>query len=338
MSYRIPQCEPNICDAEKRLVNAALDTNNPALGVCVERFEELVAQATGREWCVATSSGTGALRTALTALGVKGATVSVPSFTFAATVNAIIQAGGYPYFMDIDENWVAADIENGEGETKRITTPFVSVEVNGNPTRGTIIDACQSLGRGKIGGQLACLSFNGNKIITTGGGGAIIGDDPNLEAECRHYIRQCTIGKYLHDGIGSNERMPNLNAALGVAQMQRLGEFVEKKAEIALRYEMKIPYPPLPGKGTWLSGYIHDDALTHISTLQEMGIEAQPFFFPLHLQGPYKDFGRDPLPNTEAIWDRIVTLPSSTTLTETQQQQVIDAVLSLPAAEQTAVH
>jgi|ETNvirenome_6_85_1030632.scaffolds.fasta_scaffold70379_1 dTDP-4-amino-4,6-dideoxygalactose transaminase len=330
MSFDIPLLEPNMSGGwEHTCVAAAIDGNEPTRGDYVKEFEELVASATGRVWCVALCSGTAALHTALLALGTgKDHVLAVPSFTFAATVNAIIYTGAAPYFVDIDENWVSKSHPDGDG---------IYVEVNGNPAPegATIVDAAHSMGRGKIGGRLACLSFNGNKIITTGGGGAVIGDDPELEARVRYLANQCTDEKYKHGAIGLNYRMPNINAAIGVAQMQRLYEFVAKKKEIQKIYLEELPYEPLAGNGFWLSGYITDNAGEHIDALQAMGIEAQPFFHPLHLQAPYKDYPRDELPNTEAIYSCIVTLPSSTTLTEEQQQRVIDAVLSLPVGEQT---
>ena len=332
MSFEIPLLEPNMSSGwEARLATEAIEANDPCIGTYVQEFEELVAEATGRAWCVATCSGTAALHLALLASGIgKGDVVAVPSFTFAATVNAIIYTGAMPYFVDIDDNWVA-QFQND--------MPMLSVEVNGNPAPAGafLVDACQSMGRGKIGGRLACLSFNGNKIITTGGGGAVIGDEKELELGIRAMANHWTFDKYQHAAVGFNYRMPNINAAIGVAQMQRLDEFVAQKFAVAMIYheELSHLYEGLPGAGTWLSGYITDNAESHILALRQMGIEAQPFFYPLHLQPPYRDYPRDPLPNTEAIWNRIVTLPSSTGLTEDQQQRVIDAVLSLPVEEPT---
>lgn len=330
MKFDIPLLEPNMGQAEADAAMDAVRYNTPCQGPQIEEFESLVAKATKREWCVATSSGTAALHLSLLLLGVRsGTTVHVPSFTFAATANAIISCGANLWFADVDEKtWVAKQA-------------FLSVETLGNETSGlAVVDAACSIGRGKIGGILACLSFNGNKTITTGGGGAIVGDGEVCERELRLLIKHSHTENYNYEGIGYNYRMPNVNAAIGVAQMARLDEFVQKKIDISQRYFSAFYHyseslPHIEGAIPWLSGYQTDTAAEDIRRLREMGIEAKPFWKPLHLQEPYKDFPRDDLPITEKIWSRIVTLPSSTTLTDAQQSRVIESVLSLHPGEQT---
>jgi dTDP-4-amino-4,6-dideoxygalactose transaminase len=319
MQFDIPHLEPNMGGNEGLYAHRAIAAGEPCQGEYLEQFERLVAQATGRAWCVATSSGTASLHLALLAMEASATAfaLTTPSFTFCATANAIIQAGCTPHFVDIDPNTWIAD------------RAFVPVEALGNPCTGPygIVDAAASIGRGKIGGTLACLSFNGNKTITCGGGGAIVGDDPDLEEKLRE----------LRYPPHFNYRMPNVNAAIGCAQMERLDELAFKKFRIYERYraalENYLPGPDISAR--WLSGYMSNQRDYDILALRDQGIEARPFWTPLHLQDQWKEYPRDDLPVTEEIWQKIVTLPSSTTLTDEQQDRVIDAVLSLPQAEQT---
>lgn len=314
---------------EEQLVSRAIMDNEPCQGKYVKEFEELVASATGRAWCVATCSGTSALHLALSVLGWTDG-VYMPSYTFAATANAVAMVGAEISFSDVDpETWVADHAGSD-----------LVVETFGNYARGTLVDAACSIGSGEVGGKykLACLSFNGNKTITTGGGGAIVGDNIEREHKIRGLMGHANAGNYNYHSKGFNYAMPNVNAAIGVAQMSRLDEFVKKKRGISQRYKEELPYDPVPhseGSACWISGYQTHEAMNHIHKLNELGIGAAGFWEPLHLQAPWKDCPRGNLEVTEKIWNRVVMLPSSTSLTDEQQTKVIDAVLSLRQEGQT---
>jgi len=305
---------PNLTGKETEYVTDAIFSGHVGTnGKYVERFEEAVAKASGREWCIATSSGTAAIHLALEALSVPK-TVSLPSFTFGGTINAILAAGAKPYFVDISPyTWGARDA-------------VVSVETFGIPSGATgIVDAAASLGRGKIGGRLACFSFNANKTITTGGGGALVGDGPALLAKASIFARQGKVGKYEHSRNGLNYGMPNINAAIGLAQMDRLEEFIEIKRAIAKRYYEAFgqSFPNIKGGSCWMSGVQVEDAEQTAYVLGLRGVEACRMWTPLHLQTPWREVSRGTMGVTNHLWKRILTLPSSTGLTEGQQEKVI---------------
>lgn len=186
---------------------------------------------------------------------------------------------------------------------------------------------------------LSALSFNGNKTVTCGGGGVVTGTDEALLKKIRHLSTTARVGSdYDHDQIGYNYRMTNLQAAVGCAQMERFDELLTAKGTIAKAYDRAFedisalsPFPcaSWATSANWFCGVIADDAnraTSLISVLTEAGIGARQFWKPMHLQTPYKDSPTNPMPVTDAIWQRVVTLPCSTGLTEAEQGRVIDAV------------
>jgi perosamine synthetase len=201
---------------------------------------------------------------------------------------------------------------------------------------GPVIDAAPMLGNlldGDGDGPMACLSFNGNKTITTGQGGAVVGDDPEQERQVRHLASVAKSGPYEFDRPGFNYRMPNLNAAMGCAQMERLEEFRAAKVLTMQRYRQAgLDMLPSGWMAVWYAG---DNRMTKIMHLNALGIDARPFWKPLHLQAPYRDCPRAPLPSTEAIWDKLICLPCSTNLTAEDQDRVIEGCLSVAREEPT---
>jgi dTDP-4-amino-4,6-dideoxygalactose transaminase len=169
------------------------------------------------------------------------------------------------------------------------------------------------------------LSFNGNKTITTGQGGAVLGDNPDLEWVVRHLANVAKTDKYEHDAIGFNYRMANLNAAMGCAQMERLREFIDRKQAVWGRYRESLPM--LATHSAWMS--IAKIGHDKIPALREKDIDARPFWKPLHLQEPYQGCAKTLLGNTNALWQKLVCLPCSVSLTEEQQDRVIEACVSL---------
>ena len=296
----IPVAEPNLTGKEQEYVRAAIASGwVSGGGPFVERFENMVARATEREWCVATVTGTAALHVALAAVGVnKTSYVTLPSYTFIASANAISYLGAEVRFTDRPPVW---SID---------ATLLV-------PDRGlAVCDAAPGIGNPEATSQgwLATLSFNGNKTVTTGQGGAVVGDDRVLEERVRHLIVTAKTGHYKHDAVGFNYRMSNINAAMGCAQMERLDYFVARKEAILKRYrEAGIKLLP----STWM-------AVALMDRQESETFETKPFYVPLHLQEPYKDCKRTEIPEMS----KTVCLPCSTGLSEAEQDEVIKCVES----------
>jgi dTDP-4-amino-4,6-dideoxygalactose transaminase len=189
-----------------------------------------------------------------------------------------------------------------------------------------VFDAAPAIGQTFYGSELACLSFNGNKTITTGQGGAVVGDCPKKELKVRHLAKVAKVRNYEVDEIGFNYSMPNLNAAMGCAQMERLDEFLESKRKIMARYRdagLELV------ASRWMALWETENAPRALVFLHEAGIEARPFWVPLYRQQPYKNCLRDLTPNTESLWRRLVCLPCSTGLTRDDQDKVLACVSSL---------
>lgn len=375
----IPLAIPNLTGNETAYVQECLDsTFISSVGPFVQRFERMVAEAAGTTVSVATPSGTTGLHLALTAVGVGwGDLVIIPSFTFIASANAVAHCGAVPWLLDVSaETWTLdpAALQDGlEAETEwrdgvRVHVPtgrrvaaIMPVHVLGHPADmdpiveisrvfgvPVVADAAAALGAdykdrpiGALGADLSVFSFNGNKTVTTGGGGAVAGDDPELMERVRHLSSTARLGPdYDHDRIGFNYRMTALQAAVGCAQMERLDEFVTRKREIRRTYENALlslpglqPFAaPAHGRSAeWFTGVVLEPAVHgEISLVREklraMAVDARPFWKPVHLQAPYANAPKRRLDVTQAIWNRILTLPCSTGLTAAEQDRVIAAV------------
>lgn len=385
----IPLAEPNLSGNEARYLQECVATNFvSSVGPFVDRFETLVAQAAGTPGAVATASGTTALHVALAVLGIeRDDLVIMPSFTFIATANAASYVGASPYFVDIDsESWtldpdalndaIRNDFDGRAGElrhrqSRRRLRAILVVHTLGhsadmdrldaiakNYNLPLVVDAACALGatyKGRIAsglGTVAALSFNGNKTVTCGGGGALVSGDTALLATARHLATTArTSPNYDHDRVGFNYRMTNLEAAVGVAQMERLADFVGAKRRIAARYDeafrdnawlKPFPHASWGESACWYAGTVLaedapvdlDAIVAHLHTRR---IGARRFWKPVHLQRPYADCLRASLAVSEGIWGRILTLPCSTNLSAADQQAVIDSVLAIVGV-QSASH
>ncbi|MFD2235491.1 DegT/DnrJ/EryC1/StrS family aminotransferase [Phaeospirillum tilakii] len=371
----IPLCVPDLSGNEARYLAECVETTFvSSVGPFVNRFETMIAYATGAGQAVATSAGTTALHLALVTLGVEpGDLVIVPSFTFIASANAIAHAGAVPWLADIavdswtldplvlermlDEETVVRRGQRLHCRSGRRVAAVMPVHTLGSPADldaivpiaraaglPVVADGAACLGAtlrgrpaGRMGADLTCLSFNGNKTVTTGGGGALVGDDAALCALARHLGTTARVGRdYNHDRIGFNYRMTNLAAAVGCAQLERLDAFLTAKRRIRAGYEVglanradygRFPAPDWAEGACWLSGLVARDpahAARLRATLAEGGVEARSFWKPVHLQAPYADAPRTPQPVADDLWERVVILPSSVALTEAEQGQVID--------------
>lgn len=378
MSGIIPLAIPHVGEAEARNLNACIEENMvSSIGRFVTQLEQDIARTSGATGGVATSAGTTGLHAALHALGVRhGDLVICPSFTFIASANAIAQCGATPWLVDIDEDWLldldqlesllAQDTRKEEGgvihrATGRRVAAIMPIYTLGNvPDMDrlgriagayglpVLADAAAALGatrhRAPIGpmADLSVISLNGNKIITAGGGGMVIGMSDALLRRVRHLTSTGRVSAdYSHDEAAFNYRMTNIQAAVGCAQMERLDGFLNRKATIRQRYaeafstmEGQSPFPLVPGGSAWFSGIVFGQdaapALADIvAMLRDRGVEARTFWKPVHLQPPYAEAPTGDLSRTTSVWDRILTLPCSSTLSSADQERVIEAVLDV---------
>lgn len=375
----IPLAIPNLSGNEARYLADCVETNFvSSVGPFVERFEAMVADASGGRHAIATTSGTTGLHAALTAVGAgPGDLVILPSMTFIASANAISHCGSIPWLFDIEaESWtldpkqVAAVLESKterrgdqlfHRDSGRRVAAMMPVHTLGLPAQmpaltalarsygiPIVVDAAAALGStcgGKppaaLGADLNVFSFNGNKTVTAGGGGAVVGDDEELCALVRHLTTTARVGAdYTHDRVGFNYRMTNLEAAVGCAQMECLDDYVAAKRRIAHCYNdalcdlpgvNRFPEPDWAESACWFSGVSLEPKVgggieTVIAALIERGIGARPFWKPVHLQSPYADAPVEAVSVTMSVWDRVLTLPCSTHLSEADQNTVIAAL------------
>lgn len=358
----IPLHAPVFMGNEKEyLLNTIDSTFVSSVGENVEHFEQKIASATNTGYAIATVNGTAALHIALLVAGVSnGDDVLTQSLTFVATCNAIRYCGADPVFIDIDQeslgmspeslaNYLDEHVEKRDGyawnrSTGRRVSACLPMHTFGHPVNIDLIigicnryhipvieDAAESLGStwktrhtGTFG-RLGVLSFNGNKIITTGGGGMILTNDESLANEARHLTTTARVAhswNYEHDQLGYNYRMPNLNAALGMAQLEQLQGFIDNKREVAGNYinwckdnELQILIEPESARSNyWLNALILRDRGERDSFLEETnknGVMTRPAWNPMHHLQMYESCHSGPLDNTNWAIDRLVNIPSS---------------------------
>lgn len=375
----IPLAVPDLTGNEREYLNHCIDTTYvSSVGEYVTQFEKMAANATGAGFAVATSAGTTGLHAALTAVGVRaGDLVIIPTFTFIATANAVAHCGAVPWLMDVradtwcmDAAQVRLEVEkncvirNGaliHAGTGRRVAAVMPVYTLGNipDMEGfrsiaeeyrlpLVADAACAIGamhHGQQFGPLAdasVLSFNGNKTVTSGGGGMVVGNDEGLLDRIRHLTTTARVGtEYDFDMAGFNYRMTNIQAAVGCAQMERLEAFVDRKRQVREFYRKAFSepveygitlFPATEGSSCWFSGVVLregerlDSARLLVSQLRERGIEARTFWKPVHLQEPYKDAPHTPVSVAESVWERVVTLPCSTSITDGELEYVAENV------------
>lgn len=375
----IPLAVPDLTGNEKKYLDNCIDTTFvSSVGEYVTRFEKMVAEATGSRDAVAVSAGTTGLHAALHAAGVKyGELVIIPTFTFIASANAVRHCGADPWLMDVEAStWCLspelAETEIGEHcerredglyhrESGKRVAALMPVYTLGNiPDMAAfravadeyglplIVDAACAIGatcNGRPFGALAdlsVLSFNGNKTITCGGGGAIVGNREEQTSLVRHLTTTARVWPdYNFDMVGFNYRMTNLQAAVGCAQMERLPSFVAVKRKVRGYYETELEeltgdgitfFPATEGSSCWFSGIVLPEGATLeaakaiCSFLKEDGVEARTFWKPVHLQKPYEDCPRSDMSVSEGLWQRIITLPCSTNISEEELSKVVASV------------
>lgn len=359
--------EPLFTGNERSYVLSCIDDGwVSSVGTFVDRFERDLAAYCGSLRAVAMVNGTCALQAALLALGLRpGDEVLVPALTFVATANAVVHAGGVPHFVEVEETSFGIDpqelrrhlescavLRDGVAvnqRTGRVIRALVPVHVFGHPCQLEALaalasewglqlleDATEALGS-TLGGkpvghrETAVFSFNGNKVATTGGGGAVVTRDEALYRRLKHLSTTAKLPHawaFLHDQIGFNFRMPNLNAALGCAQLEQMPTFVAAKRALAAAYEAAfsglagvrvLPSPPGTDSNYWLVSLLaqEDDERWlngTLETLHAAQLQCRPAWQPLHMLPMYRDHPRSDLRLTESLARRVISLPSSVRL------------------------
>ncbi|MFA5984397.1 MAG: LegC family aminotransferase [Methylococcaceae bacterium] len=361
----IPLHAPRFNGNEKQYLMEVIDSSFvSSVGPFVNQFEAKVAEYTGAKHAIAVVSGTAALHIALLLSGVKpGEEVITQAITFVATCNAIHYCGAEPVFVDIEPATLGMSAtalaefidqyceQRDDGlwnkySGKRIAA-CVPMHTFGHPCdmAGILLeckrcqipvveDAAEALGSFSGGqacgtfGQLGVFSFNGNKIITTGGGGMIITDDDDLARQALHLTTTAKLPhawQFIHDQVGYNYRMPNLNAALGVAQLEALPQFLEKKRQLAQRYidwGQNNNYccfiePAHAQSNYWLNALVFEDVATRncfAETTNTLGVMTRPVWEPMHRLPSYQHCLTAGLSQTHWAADCIVNIPSSVIL------------------------
>lgn len=358
----IPLHDPRFIGNEKKYLNECIDTNFvSSVGEFVTRFERLCAEYTGAKYAVAAVNGTAALHIALQLSGVqRDDEVITQALTFIATANAISYTGAHPVFLDVDKdtmglspiavaNWLSLNAEMRKGQPYNKTTNHriaacVPMHTFGHPVHidelvevltqwniPLVEDAAESIGsyyKGKhtgTFGKFGVLSFNGNKVITTGGGGMILTDDEALAKEAKHITTQAKIPhqwEFNHDRVGYNYRLTNINAALGCAQIESLPGILELKRTLAANYKTFFKTidwdffdePAHCQSNFWLNVIIANDKEERDTILEytnKNGVMTRPIWELMSRLPMFAHCQTDGLENSKWFADRVVNIPSS---------------------------
>jgi len=376
----IPLSVPHISGNEWEYIKSCLDDGwVSSVGAFVNRFEQEFAAYVGQKFGVATSSGTSALHTALMVAGIeRDDEVMVSDLTFIASVNSITYVGAHPVLMDVEPNYLQMDVakvadflgkecEHRAGglinkSTGRRVKAIMPVHVLGHPVDmqplrqladkyGLMIinDASESVGTLYHGSpvtrwaEISAYSFNGNKIMTTGSGGMVTTDDEAFAKRAKYLTTQAKDDpvEYVHEEVGYNYRLSNLQAALGVAQLEQIERFVAKKRRIAARYESGLKdmrglclmrEAPDVFSTYWLytvqinADEYGCDSRALMARLKAANIEARPLWRPMHLLTPYQRAQAYKIEVTDVLYQQSLSLPSSVGLTDEEQDRVIGVV------------
>jgi perosamine synthetase len=378
MNKRIPLSEPVMAGNEWKYVKECIDTAwVSSLGKFVDMFAEKFAEYLEMPYAVPTVNGTAALHISLVALELKpDEEVLVPTLTFAATANVVVYCNAHPVFIDVEEDTLGIDPQKVEEfltqecdwkngclinkSTNRRVRGIIPVHLYGHPVDMSPIlelagkyglfiveDATEALGSKYKGqfvgtfGETGAFSFNGNKIITTGGGGMVATKDADLEERIKFLTTQARQGpEYYHTEIGYNYRLTNIQAALGLAQLEKIDEFIAKRRSIAHYYQKvlkDVPGITVGGEAEWawnnywLSwilveadyGKSKDELLKE---LNDKRIEARAFFIPLHTLPPYRSYQAYQISKALELYDKGINLPSHTTLEKNVLNFVVDTI------------
>ncbi len=358
----IPLHEPRFIGNEKKYLNECIDsTFVSSVGKFVDLFEDNIAKHTGAKHAIACVNGTAALHIALILSEVKqGDEVITQPLTFIATANAISYTGAKPIFIDVDKNTMGLSPEKLEHflknktkqtpkgclniKTGKIIKACIPMHTFGHPAKideikeicdkykiTLIEDAAESLGSYYKGqhtgtfGTFGTLSFNGNKTITTGGGGMILTNDTELAKKAKHLTTQAKVPhkwEYVHDFIGYNYRLPNINAALGVAQLEQLPKYLKNKKQLAEKYKelfknidiQFISEPENSQSNYWLNSILlknREERDKFLKQTNEKGVMTRPVWELMNKLEMFKNCQTENIENAEWFADRVVNIPSS---------------------------
>ena len=374
---KVPLAVPNLEGREAEYLQECVrSTFVSSAGPFVTEFGDQIAVLSGTERAAVTCSGTVALQMALEGLGIgAGDLVMVPSLTFIASPNSVRHSGADVWLADCTSRDWTLDLDlareaiedhtdpHSRGRRHRSTgqvlTAVMPVMIMGASLDfdaivgfareyglRVVVDAAAAIGATGAGGvqlgatgvDAVCYSFNGNKTITSGGGGAVTSLDSDLVDRIEHLVTTGRVGSaYEHDVVAYNFRMTNVEAAIGVAQVERLPAFIERKRQVSKRYAAFAelhphlsPFPtPTEGRSVhWFSGVFYsgddpDRCADFAAYMVDRGIDVRPFWKPVHLQTPYRESIRTSMDVTERIWGRIVPLPCSTGITDAELDYVV---------------
>ena len=379
----VPLIVPELRGNEWKYIKECLDTNwVSSVGSYVEQFEHVVAEKAGTKYAIATVNGTSALHIALMLAGVeRDDEVLTSSLTFIAPVNAIRYVGAWPVMIDAEARfwqinaqgvtdflekqcqWDGETLRNKQ--TGRRVKAILPVHILGHPcdlepilaiaerfSLPVVEDATEGLGalyKGRSLGGLStagCFSFNGNKIITTGGGGMLVTNDADWAARARYLTTQAKDDpiEYVHNEVGYNYRLTNLLGAMGCAQMEQLDLFVDAKRQIARRYDEalgSLAGIKVPGEAEWaFSSYwmytvLIDEKVAGVdsrSLIRELAariIQCRPLWQPIHRSLAHRDAGLFDCPISDRLHQQALSLPCSVGLTSSDQSRVIEAMSAL---------
>ena len=364
----IPVNIPLVDGNEKKYLNKCIDTGwISSEGPFVNQFEDQFASRVQRNFAVAVSSGTAALDVAVEALRIgPGDEVIIPAFTIISCIGQVIRSGATPVLVDCDPLTWNMDINKVEEKITENTKAIMVVHIFGLPVDieplleiaknnniKIIEDAAQMLGQtynekpcGSFG-DISTFSFYPNKLITTGEGGMLVTNDEQLADDCRSLRNLCFQPKkrFVHERLGWNYRMTNLQAALGLAQLERLDEFVQRKRSMGKKYTQGLRVlneVPLPLEKTdyaeniyWVFGLVLDDSIGFdaeeaIKMLGEKGIGCRPFFCPMNQQPVLREMGffiNESYPVAERLYKQGFYIPSGTALTSEHINHVTNILI-----------
>jgi perosamine synthetase len=370
MSEFVPVNEPLLDGNEKNYLNECIDTGwISSEGPFVQKFEAGMAEVTGRRHGIAVCNGTVALETAVAALELQpGDEVIMPAFTIISCAAAVVRRGAVPVLVDSDPLTWNMDVDQIEANIGPRTKAIMVVHIYGLPCDmdpilalagrhglNIIEDAAEMHGQTYRGrpcgsfGAVSVFSFYPNKHVTTGEGGMIVTDDDRLAERCRSLRNLCFQAKkrFVHEELGYNFRMTNLQAALGLAQLERLDQFVARKRRMGKRYtemlsgvdglELPLEKTDYAENIYWVYGMVLKDGVPFdaeeaMRRLGQRKIGTRPFFWPMHEQPVFQRlglFGGEHYPVAERLARRGFYIPSGMALTDGQIEQVAEAVKEL---------